>query len=69
MSAQITVRSGPNTATIDGAKTVGEIREAFASAFNIPESAEARVNGLSASEGETVSAGTVTFRVPTGEKG
>jgi len=69
MSAQITVRSGPNSATITGSQSVGDIRNAFAGPFNIPNEAEARLNGLAVGESDLVSEGNLTFRVPTGEKG
>ena len=69
MSAQITVRSGPNSATLEGAQTVAEIRENFAGPFNIATDAEARLNGVTVPETQLVSEGTLTFRVPTGEKG
>ena len=69
MSAQITVRSGPNSASIEGSQSVAEIREAFAAPFNIDPSAQARLNGVAVDEDTLVSEGNLTFRVPTGEKG
>ena len=69
MSAQIVVRSGPNSATIEGSQTVAEIREAFAAPFNIADAAQARLNGVPVEDETLVSEGNLTFRVPTGEKG
>jgi len=69
MSAQITVRSGPNSAQIEGSKTVAEIRDAFAGPFNIAPDAQARLNSMNVTDDTLVSEGTLSFRVPTGEKG
>ncbi|RLA41517.1 MAG: hypothetical protein DRR06_15830 [Gammaproteobacteria bacterium] len=69
MSAQITVQSGPNEATIVGSQSVAEIRAAFAGPFNIPTSAKARYKGVEVSESTLISEGILYFRVPTGEKG
>lgn len=69
MSAQITVRSGPNSATIPGGQTVDEIRTAFEGAFNIDPSASARLNGIAVEGEDVVGEGVLSFRVPMGEKG
>jgi len=68
-AAKIRVQSGPNEATVDGAKTVAEIRSGLSGMFNIPSNATAYLNAAVVTEDTLVSEGNLVFRVPTGEKG
>lgn len=68
----VTVRYGVNAANSGDAdgRTVGEVREQFEQAFNIPEGAQARVNGSPASDDTVLASGsTLEFVRISGEKG
>lgn len=68
----VTVRHGVNSLSLDSlaGKSIGEVREEVADLLNVPEHAQARINGSPAGEESTVSEGaSVEFVKVAGEKG
>ena len=67
-----TVRHGVNSVSLDSlsGKTVGEVREQVADLLNVPDSAQVRVNGATATEDDVIGENaTVEFVKVAGEKG
>lgn len=68
----VIVRHGVNSLTLDNlaGKTVREIRNDLGDLLNIPESAQVRINGATASDDNAVADGaSVEFVKTAGEKG
>ncbi len=68
----VTVRHGVNTLTLEtlAGKSVAQVREEVGDLLNVPETAQVRVNGLPAVDGQSVPEGaSVEFVKVAGEKG